>query len=104
MPNRFTSVPQRPVPPAARGMTPVLTVADLFMGLMMSRPGRLSLRTSWVTPGTLLLACLYTAMSVALAALLLIRGGLLWTLCAIVLLVAGAGSAAVAAVGLSQRR
>ncbi len=104
MPNRFTAVPSRPVPPPGRAMAPVLAVADLFMGLMLSRPGRLSLRTTWVTPATLLLACLYTAVSVALAVLLLVRGGWVWVLIAIVLLVAGAGSASVAAVGLAQRR
>ncbi|MBJ7596359.1 MAG: hypothetical protein JF886_16135 [Candidatus Dormibacteraeota bacterium] len=31
MPNRFTAVPARPVPPAGRGMAAVLAVADLFM-------------------------------------------------------------------------
>ena len=31
-------------------------MADLFMGLMWSRPGGLSLRTTWVTPATLALA------------------------------------------------
>ncbi|MDQ6848032.1 MAG: hypothetical protein M3019_10715 [Candidatus Dormibacteraeota bacterium] len=71
---------------------------------MLSRPGRRSLRTTWVTPATLLLACLYTAASVAMAVLLLARGGWVWVLCAIVLLVAGSGSASVAAIGLAQRR
>ena len=104
MPNRFTAVPARPVPPVVRGMAPVLVVADLFMGLMLSRPGRLSLRTTWVTPATLLLTGLYTAVSIVLAVLLLLRGGWVWALCAVVLLVAGAGSGCVAAVGLSQRR
>jgi hypothetical protein len=85
-------------------MAPVVVVADLFMGLMLSRPGGLSLRNAWVTPATLLLAGLYTPVSVLLAALLHVRGGVGWTVCAVVLLLAGAGSAAVTAVGLSQRR
>ena len=34
----------------------LLPLADLFMGLMWSRPGGLSLRTTWVTPATLGLA------------------------------------------------
>ena len=84
-------------------MAPVVAVADLFMGLMLSRPGGLSLRSAWVTPGTLLLAGLYTPVSAALAVLLLIRGGVWWVLCAVVLLIVGVGSAAVTAVGLVQR-
>jgi hypothetical protein len=103
MPNRFTAVPSGPVPPAGRAMAPVVAVADLFMGLMLSRPGGLSLRSAWVTPGTLLLAGLYTPVSAALAVLLLIRGGVWWVLCAVVLLIVGIGSAAVTAVGLVQR-
>ncbi len=85
-------------------MTPVLAIADMFMGLMLSRPGGLSLRSAWVTPGTLLLAGCYTVVSVLLAVLLLTRGGLLWVLVAVALIVAGIGSAAVTAVGVSQRR
>jgi hypothetical protein len=104
MPNRFTEVPHRPVPPTGRRIAPVVAAADLFMGLMLSRPSGLSLRAAWVTPATLLLTGLYTPVSVVLAALLIQRGGWLWALCAAVLLVVGAGSAAVAAVGLSQRR
>jgi hypothetical protein len=103
MPNRFTAVPSGPVPPAGRAMAPVVAVADLFMGLMLSRPGGLSLRSAWVTPGTLLLAGLYTPVSAALAVLLLIRGGVWWVLCAVVLLIVGVGSTAVTAVGLVQR-
>jgi hypothetical protein len=103
MPNRFTTVPSGSVPPAGRAMAPVVAVADLFMGLMLSRPGGLSLRRAWVTPGTLLLAGLYTPVSAALAVLLLIRGGVWWVLCAVVLLIVGVGTAAVTAVGLVQR-
>ncbi len=104
MPNRFTAVPSGPVPPAGRAMAPVVAVADLFMGLMLSRPGGLSLRSAWVTPATLLLAGLFTPVSVALAVLLLFRGGAWWVVCAVVLVIVGVGSAAVTAVGVVQRR
>ncbi len=104
MPNRFTAVPSGPVPPAGRAMAPVVAVADLFMSLMLSRPGGLSLRSAWVTPATLLLAGLFTPVSVALAVLLLLRGGAWWVVCAVVLLIVAVGSAAVTAVGVVQRR
>ncbi len=104
MPNRFTAVPSGPVPSSGRAMAPVLAVADLFMALMLSRPAGLSLRTAWVTPGTLLLAGLYTPVSTTLAVLLLLRGGVWWVVCAVLLLMVGVGSASVAAVGLFQRR
>ncbi len=84
MPNRFTAVPRAPAPPTGRAMAPVVAVADLFMGLMLSRPGGLSLRTAWVTPGTLLLAGLYTPVSAILAVLLIARGswpGSCWRSC-----------------------
>src|ERR1017187_971338 len=104
MPNRFTAIPRGPVPSTGRGMAPVGAIADLFMALMLSRPGGLSLRTSWVTPATLPLTCLYPPISGVLAGLLLIRGGWGWVLRTVVLLLVGTGSAPVAAVGLSQRR
>ncbi len=104
MPNRFTAVPRAPAPPTGRAMAPGVAVADLFMGLMLSRPGGLSLRTAWVTPGTLLLAGLYTPVSAILAVLLIARGSWPWLVLAIVLLVVGVGTAAVAIVGLAQRR
>jgi hypothetical protein len=85
-------------------MALVVAIADVFMGLMLSRPGGLSLRTAWVTPATLLLTCLYTPASALLAVLLLVRGGWLWAALAVALLIVATGSAAVAAVGLSQRR
>ncbi len=103
MPNRFTTVPNGAVPPAGRVLSPVVAVADLFMRLMLSRPDGLSLRTAWVTPGTLVLGGLFTPVAVALAALLLARGGW-WIVCAVLLLVAATGSAAVTLVGLAQRR
>jgi hypothetical protein len=104
MPNRFTAVPSGPVPPTGRVMGKVVVVADLFMALMLSRPGGLSLRRAWVTPGTLLLTIFCAPLSVLLAAVLLLRGGVGGTAVAILLLLVALGSAAVAAVALSQRR
>jgi hypothetical protein len=84
-------------------MSPVVAAADLFMALMLSRPGGLSLRTTWVTPGTLLLGAVFTPVAAALAAVLLARGGW-WIVGAVLLLVAATGGAAVTAVGVAQRR
>ena len=53
MPNRFTRVPDRPVPPLPWLGRMVLPLADLFMILMASRPRSGSLRTTWVTPATI---------------------------------------------------
>jgi hypothetical protein len=52
MANPLTRVPEGS-PPLDRWQLRLLPVADLFMGLMWSRPGGLSLRTTWVTPATL---------------------------------------------------
>jgi uncharacterized membrane protein HdeD (DUF308 family) len=82
-------------------------VADLFMLVMASRPGSGSLSRTWVTPATL-------QMSVVLVAACLLAGGLaafgvvhasivvIALLTGLVLLALGA--AAVALVGLAQRR
>src|SRR5260370_2394807 len=48
----WTRVPKHP-PPIDHWQLRLLPLADLFMGLMWSRPGGLSLRTTWVTPATL---------------------------------------------------
>src|ERR671936_2888298 len=55
VPNRFTRVPDRPVPPLPWLGRMVLPLADLFMILMASRPRSGSLRTTWVTPATIVL-------------------------------------------------
>lgn len=85
-------------------MAPVVVTADLFMGLMLSRPGGLSLRNSWVTPATLWLALLFAPAALIVAALLAARGGWLSLVVAIALIAIAAGSAAVVAVGAVQRR
>jgi hypothetical protein len=85
-------------------MGPVVAVADLFMSLMLSRPGGLSLRSSWVTPATLWLALMYTLAALILAVLLLMRGGWLSVVAAVALVVISLGSVAVLMVGAAQRR
>jgi hypothetical protein len=86
----------------------MLPVVDRFMALMWSRPGGLSLRTTWVTPATIGLAA---AIVVALGPpglgtvlygmvsgqILIVAGGLLATVLA-------AGAATVAVYGIRQRR
>jgi hypothetical protein len=85
-------------------MVPVVATADLFMALMLSRPGGLSLRNSWVTPATLWLASLFAPAALIVAVLLLVRGGWLSLVAAIALVAISLGSAAVVAVGCVQRR
>jgi hypothetical protein len=84
-------------------MEPVIAAADIFMTLMLSRPGGFSLRRSWVTPATLLLAGLSTAAAAILAVLLLVHGGVPSVLGAAVLIAVCMGSSAVVAVGAAQR-
>jgi len=83
-------------------------VADRFMALMWSRPGGLSLRTTWVTPATIWLglavvvalgfpglgAVVYGAAS---RQVLVVVGGL-------VAAALGAGGGTVALYGIRQRR
>jgi hypothetical protein len=52
--NRFTRVPAGS-PPLDGIQLRLLPLADVVMWLMLSRPGGLSLRTTWVTPATILL-------------------------------------------------
>ncbi len=86
----------------------LLPLADAFMAAMWSRPGGLSLRTSWVTPATIAL-CGAAALLSVLAGIFCLISGLArpswWlalgaTFCALVLL----GSGSVAVYGVRQRR
>lgn len=104
MPNRFTIVPPRPVPPAGPRLTPVVWVADLFMALMLSRPGGLSLRIAWVTPATLGLSAVFAPAAAVLAVVLARSGSWVATAGAVALCLVAAGSAAVAVVGIAQHR
>ena len=102
----WTRVP-KDAPPLDTWQLRLLPLADLFMGLMWSRPGGLSLRTTWVTPATLALAVgvvLFAglgglagiAYGVANRQVLLVLGGLI----AVAL---GVGAATVALYGVRQR-
>lgn len=105
MPNVFTRVPERPVPALPRWAQALLPAADLFMVLMVSRPATGTLRTTWVTPAT-------EQLSTALAVVALGCGGFLAAMHAsmagmvlgVALILFGLGCAAVALVGLAQRR
>src|SRR5919197_23741 len=72
VPNRFTRVPERPVPHLPRIVLPVVVLADVFMAAMASRPATGSLRRTWVTPGTLELCIVLTVVGLPLS-LFLVR-------------------------------
>jgi len=108
MPNRFTRVPERPVPPLPWLGRMVLPLADLFMILMASRPRSGSLRTTWVTPATVGL-CLVTVVGGVLLDVLILRVGVGARsapafIGAAVVAVLVVGSACVAVIGIAQRR
>lgn len=72
---RWTRVPAT-APPFDRLQEKLLPAADFVMAIFWSRPGGLSLRTTWVTPATLVLASAVSAMSL-LGALIVFRLALL---------------------------
>lgn len=95
-------------PPIDEWQLRLLPIADRFMALMWSRPGGLSLRTTWVTPATIGLAVAVIvalglpglgaiAFGIANQQILLTLGGLLAA-------ALGSGAAAVAVYGVRQRR
>ncbi len=103
----WTRVP-KDAPPLDAWQLRLLPLADLFMGLMWSRPGGLSLHTTWVTPATLGLAVAVTlvvglpglgaiAYGIANRQALVVIGGLIAA-------ALGTGAAAVALYGIRQRR
>ena len=103
----WTRVPKE-APPLDAWQLRLLPLADLFMGLMWSRPGGLSLRTTWVTPATLGLA-LAVILVVGLPGLGAIAYGaanrqLLALFGGLVASALGIGAAAVALYGIRQRR
>jgi hypothetical protein len=103
----WTRVPKNP-PPLDAWQLRLLPLADLFMGLMWSRPGGLSLRTTWVTPATLGLA-LAVILVVGLPGLGAIAYGaanrqVLVLVGGLVASALGIGAAAVALYGIRQRR
>lgn len=102
----WTRVPQS-APPLDALQLRLLPIADAFMWVMLSRPGGLSLRTTWVTPATLWL-CLgvavpllplafgFLGVGIAGTQILPIVGGLF-------ALAIGAGAGTVALFGVRQR-
>lgn len=107
MPNRFTQVPDRPVPPLPGWVRPVVPLADLFMLLMVSRPRSGSLRRTWVTPATLAMCGGVAAGGAVVGAVLTAIGGSrgerLASCGGVALLLVAVGAAAVAVVGAAQR-
>jgi len=102
----WTRVP-KDAPPLDAWQLRLLPLADLFVGLMWSRPGGLSLRTTWVTPATLGLALAVILVvgfpglgalvfGIANRQLLLVVGGLIAA-------ALGIGAGAVALYGIRQR-
>jgi hypothetical protein len=103
----WTRVPKQ-APPLDAWQLRLLPIADLFMGFMWSRPGGLSLRTTWVTPATLALA-VAVMLVVGLPGLGAIAYGianrqLVLLVVGLVGLGLGAGAAVVALYGIRQRR
>jgi hypothetical protein len=106
MPNRFTRVPDGPVPDLPGALRLVIPVADLFMLAMISRPSTGSLRTTWVTPATLQLSLVLTAAGLAIAIVLGVSGAarsLPLLALGLLLILFAAGTGAVAIVGIGQR-
>jgi hypothetical protein len=103
----WTRVPPD-APPLDRLQLRLLPVADLFMALMWSRPGGLSLRTTWVTPATIALAVAVVPLvglpGVAALAYGLTTGGILFMVGGLIALALTAGAATTAVYGLRQRR
>jgi hypothetical protein len=105
MPNRFTAVPQRPVPTLPAAGRALLPLADAFMLVMLSRPQSGSLRNTWVTPATLWMCAGLALIGAAAGALAITAGGTTgWRIAGAVALAMAAGGAAVATVGAMQRR
>ena len=108
MANRFTAVPDSPVPQLGRIASAAVPVADAVMWLLWSRPAGGSLRRTWVTPATAGLTALVALLSAAAAIPLWLAtaGGrgpgtaLVAALCTLAALAA----AAIAVVGAGQRR
>lgn len=103
MPNLFTRVPERPVPPLPGPVRTILPVADLFMVLMASRPPSGTLRDTWVTPATFWLA-LASAVVLAGAAVPLARtGAAIGVVAAVACALLGLGALSVVVVGAAQK-
>ena len=102
----WTRVPAG-APPVDRLQLRLLPAADLFMALMLSRPGGLSLRTTWVTPATIALAAVALVFvgvpGIAALGAGVVQGNLLLLGAGVVGLMVAVGSGAVALFGIRQR-
>jgi hypothetical protein len=96
------------VPPLDSWQLRLLPVADRFMALMWSRPGGLSLRTTWVTPATIWLG-LAVVVALGLPGLGVIGYGIVTrqvvlAFGGLIAAALGAGGGTVALYGIRQRR
>jgi hypothetical protein len=103
LPNVFTRVPGRPVPPLPRWLALPLRIADGFMVATWSRPPTGTLATTWVTPGTLELCVVVAVIGIGLGVLLLAGGSAGWAVVGGLSILFALGAACVAVVGLVQR-
>ena len=104
--NRFTRVPAGS-PPLDSTQLRLLPLADLVMWLMFSRPGGLSLRTTWVTPATILL-CSSVAFAAGILGVVAFSYGLnsgyvLPLIAGLFSITAAIGCASIAVYGARQR-
>jgi hypothetical protein len=105
MPNRFTRVPARPAPDLPAAGLLLLPLADAFMLVMLSRPATGSLRVTWVTPATLWMCAALAVVAAGGGAFAIAAGGgALRVVAGLVLIALAAGGAAVATIGVMQRR
>jgi len=102
----WTRVPEG-APLLDRVQLRLLPLADLFMGLMWSRPGGLSLRTTWVTPATIALSVAVVVFvgppGMAAVVYGLADGRILFTIGGLVGIALTAGAATTAVYGIRQR-
>jgi hypothetical protein len=95
------------VPPLDPWQLRLLPVADRFMALMWSRPGGLSLRTTWVTPATIWLGfAVFFALGLpglGLMAYAIVTGQVLLGFGGLIAAALGAGGGTVAVYGIRQR-
>jgi hypothetical protein len=107
MPNRFTKIPDSPVPAPGPLGSAVLPVADFFMLAMFSKPPSGTLRTTWVTPSTYWMT-IGTCVGALVIAVLLLSGviGRITTISivgVVVCLLFAIGAGSVAVIGGGQR-
>jgi len=102
----WTRVPEG-TPPLDRMQLRLLPVANLFMGVMWSRPGGLSLRATWVTPATIWLGIAAIALlgfpGVGAIGYGLTTGQILYVAAGLLAIALAGGAGTVALYGIRQR-